>query len=58
VSRKAVFDATVFLQAVANPAGPSGACFALVRFGGLALITSPVTVDELRWLLARPNTRK
>jgi putative PIN family toxin of toxin-antitoxin system len=58
VSRKAVFDAMVFLQAVANPAGPSGACFAHVRSGTLALITSPQTIAELRGLLARPNIRK
>jgi putative PIN family toxin of toxin-antitoxin system len=58
VSRKAVFDAMVFLQAVANPSGPSGACLAHVRLGTLALITSPETVAELRGLLARPNIRK
>jgi putative PIN family toxin of toxin-antitoxin system len=58
VSRKAVFDAMVFLQAVANPAGPSGRCFACVRAGELALVTSPDTVEELRGLLARPNFRK
>jgi predicted nucleic acid-binding protein len=58
VSRKAVFDAMVFLQAVANPSGPSGACLAHVRSGTLALVTSPQTVAELRGLLARPNTRK
>jgi putative PIN family toxin of toxin-antitoxin system len=58
VSRKAVFDAMVFLQAVANPSGPSGACFAHVRSGTLALVTSPQTVAELRGLLARPKIRK
>jgi putative PIN family toxin of toxin-antitoxin system len=58
LSRKAVFDAMVFLQAGANPAGPSGACFAHARSGTLALITSPETVAELRGLLARPNIRK
>jgi putative PIN family toxin of toxin-antitoxin system len=57
VSRKAVFDAMVFLQAGANPSGPSGACLALARSGSLALITSPETVAELRGLLARPNIR-
>ncbi len=58
VSRKVVFDAIVYLQAVANPAGPSGACFDHVRSGTLALITSSETVAELRGLLARPNIRK
>lgn len=58
MSRKAVFDAKVFLQAVANPSGPSGACFAHVRSGTLALITSPQTVAEIRGLLARPNIRR
>jgi uncharacterized protein len=58
VSRKAVFDAMVFLQAIANPSGPSGACFAHVRSGTLTLITSPDTVVELRGLLIRPNIRK
>jgi predicted nucleic acid-binding protein len=58
VSRKAVFDAMVFLQAGANPTGPSGACFAHVRSGLITLFTSPETVAELRGLLARPNIRK
>ncbi len=58
MSRRAVFDAMVFLQAGANPTGPGGACFALARSGKLALITSPETVAELRDLLARPNVRK
>jgi len=57
VSRKAVFDAMVFLQAAANPSGPSGACFAHVRSGTLMLITSAETVSELRGLLARPKIR-
>jgi len=58
LKRKVVFDAMVFLQAAANPSGPSGACFAHVRSGTLALITSLDTVAELRGLLARPNLRK
>jgi len=37
---KAVFDAMVFLQAAANPTGPSGECFAHARSGKLVLITS------------------
>ena len=48
----------VFLQAGANPTGPSGACFAHARSGTLALMTSPETVAEIRGLLARPNIRK
>ena len=58
MSRKAVFDAMVFLQAGANPAGPSGACLAHVRAGSITLITSPEIVAELRGLLARLNIRK
>jgi putative PIN family toxin of toxin-antitoxin system len=58
VIRKAVFDAMVFLQAGANPTGPSGACFEHARFGRLALVTSPETISEIRGLLARPNIRK
>ncbi len=58
MSRKAVFDAMVFLQAAANPAGPSGVCLGHVRSGSIALVTSPVTVAELRGLLARPIIRK
>ena len=58
MSRRAVFDAMVFLQAGANPSGPSGACFTLARAGTLELITGPATVAELRGLLARPNIRK
>ena len=48
----------VFLQAGANPDGPSGACLAHASTGSIALITSPETVAELRGLLARPNIRK
>ena len=48
----------VFLQARANLAGPSGACFAHVCSGSIALITSPETIAELSALLARPNIRK
>ena len=40
MSRKAVFDAMVFLQAGANPAGPSGGCLTDVRSGSITLITS------------------
>jgi putative PIN family toxin of toxin-antitoxin system len=58
VSRKAVFDAMVFLQAAANRAGPSGACLDHARSGSINLITSPETVAELRGLLARPNIRE
>jgi putative PIN family toxin of toxin-antitoxin system len=58
VNRTAVFDAMVFLQAVANPDGPSGACLAQVRSGQLILFTSPQIVTELRGLLDRPNIRK
>ncbi len=58
MSRRAVFDAMVFLQAGANPAGPSEACLDHVRSGSITLITSPETVAELRGLLARPNIRK
>lgn len=58
MSRKVVFDAMVFLQAGANPAGPSGACLALARSGPLVLITSPEVLAELRDLLARPNIRR
>jgi putative PIN family toxin of toxin-antitoxin system len=58
VSRKAVFDAMVLLQAGANPSGPSGACFDHARAGALVLVTSPDTISELRELLGRPNIRK
>jgi uncharacterized protein len=58
VSRKAVFDAMVFLQAATNALGPSAACFAHARSGTLVLITSPETIAEIRGLLARPKIRK
>jgi putative PIN family toxin of toxin-antitoxin system len=48
----------VFLQAGANPAGPSGVCFAHARSGSITLITSPETIAELSGLLGRPNIRK
>ena len=58
MSRKAVFDAMVFHQAGANPAGPRGACLAHVRAGSITLITRPEIVAEWKGLLARPNIRK
>ncbi len=58
LSRKVVFDAVVYFQAAANPAGPSGVCLAYVRSGTLVLFTSIETIAELRGLLARPNIRK
>ena len=45
----------VFLQAGANPSGPSGACFASVRAGMLALITTRQADNQRRIRSARTN---
>jgi len=43
----------VFLQAVANPSGPSGACFAHVRSGTLALIINLAIAADADYLTSR-----
>jgi predicted nucleic acid-binding protein len=39
---RSVFDCNVFLQAMANPIGPAGACLAHVKAGRVELFVSPI----------------
>jgi predicted nucleic acid-binding protein len=41
---RSVFDCNVFLQAMANPSGPAGACIRAVRTGQISLFVSPSIV--------------
>lgn len=45
--RSAVFDANVFVQALANPDGASGRCLSLALSGEVRLVTSTYVLDEL-----------
>ena len=48
----------VFVQAVANPEGPSFACFELARSGQLTLCVSPEVLAEVSEVLSRPKLRR
>src|SRR5277367_3692453 len=52
---RAVFDCNIFLQALAKPEGPSGACLSLALEGKIALIVSPYVLDEIRDVTSRPD---
>lgn len=51
---RSVFDCNVFLQAMANPNGPAGACFAEVKTGRIELFVSQLILSELTEVAARP----
>src|SRR5438874_12528045 len=53
-----VFDCVVFVQALANPRGPAGACFELVCAGHIRLFISPPVRAELAEVLGRPKIRR
>ena len=55
---RVVFDCMVFVQALANDAGPASACFDLVREGRVELCVSPNVLAEVRDVLNRPKLRK
>jgi len=54
----AVFDCTVFLQALANRKGPAYACKELVDDGKVVLFLSPDVLAEVTDVLNRPEIRK
>ena len=51
---RSVFDCNVFLQAMANPAGPAGACFSEVQSGRISLFVSRSILAELAEVASRP----
>jgi putative PIN family toxin of toxin-antitoxin system len=58
MTRRAVFDCVVFLQAVLNEAGPAFACFRAVDEGRLTLCVSQPVLDEVRDVLGRPSLQR
>jgi putative PIN family toxin of toxin-antitoxin system len=54
----AVFDTTTLLQAATSRNGPAAACLAFVDDGHVKLYVSTITLDEIREVLNRPDTRK
>ncbi len=52
---KVVFDCNVYLQALANPAGPAGRCVELALRGVVALYVSPFVLDEIRRVTSYPQ---
>jgi hypothetical protein len=54
----AVFDAMVFLQAMANDQGPAFACQRLVDEGKLTLFVSPAVLEEAEDVANRPHLRR
>ncbi len=55
---RVVYDCMVFVQALANDAGPAAACFALAREGRVELCLSRAVLAEVRDVLDRPKLRK
>ncbi|MFN3648430.1 MAG: putative toxin-antitoxin system toxin component, PIN family [Armatimonadota bacterium] len=51
----AVFDCSLFLQAVLRGSGPASACFELVEKGRLRLVVSSAILAEVRDVLTRPK---
>jgi putative PIN family toxin of toxin-antitoxin system len=54
---RAVFDCTLFLQAVTSERGPAFKCFQLVEAGRITLFLSPSVLAEVRDVLSRPVIR-
>ncbi len=50
---RVVYDCNIFLQALAKPTGPSGACVALALEGKVALFVSEIVLDEIRDVTSR-----
>ena len=50
---RSVFDCNVFLQAMANPARPAGACFSEVQAGRISLFVSRSILAELAEVASR-----
>ena len=58
IIERVVFDCNIFLQAIANPDGPSGACFAAAISGIIHLAISAEIMSEFTEVAARPAVRK
>ena len=55
---RAVFDAVVFVQSLANPDGPAAACWRRVLAGELTHFASDDTLAELADVVSRPKVAK
>jgi uncharacterized protein len=58
VNRRVVFDCMVFVQALARPKGPAGACLERARSGACELLVSDAILAEARVVIARPKLRR
>jgi putative PIN family toxin of toxin-antitoxin system len=58
MTRSAVFDCMIFVQALANANGPASACYEFVRGGRLRLDVSPDVLAEVGDVLGRPKVRR
>lgn len=58
MSRRAVFDCMVFVQALARPRGPAGECLERARSGECELLVSDAILAEARVVIARPRLRR
>jgi putative PIN family toxin of toxin-antitoxin system len=54
-STRVVFDCNTLLQGLASPRGPAGRCVQLAIDGRIGLFISPVILEELREVTARPR---
>jgi putative PIN family toxin of toxin-antitoxin system len=54
---RAVFDCSLFLQAVTSKTGPAYRCFQLVEQGEIILLLSPAILVEIEDVLSRPLLR-
>ena len=55
---RVVFDCMIFLQAVARPVGPAGACVDRAENGDAELLVSADILAEMRDVLNRPGVQK
>jgi putative PIN family toxin of toxin-antitoxin system len=53
----AVFDCSLFLQAITSEKGPAFKCFTLVERGEITLFLSPAVLAEVEDVLSRPLLR-
>ncbi len=55
---RVVFDCNVFLQAMANPQGPAGACFDEARSGRIQVFISTEVLAEFSEVASRPILKR
>lgn len=53
MAARAVFDCTLFLQAITSDSGPAFKCFQLVEEGRVTLLLSPSVLTEIQDVLSR-----